>query len=173
MMKKILISLFSIFCCLSCVEEDQAVDITVMPDATTVGADTFGCLVDGWLYVGGRFSLIGGWGWTVESEPSISFIYDKEYERMNVAVQVKSNKWIRFMILLPQEGKEVSFTNAQFGQEDLDDGEVIITRFDTKKKIISGTFAGGSITHGRFDVHYVNCRYEGEHWHYTPSSEPE
>ena len=44
-MKKYILILFSILSLCSCTE-DNTVDITVMPPATTTGADTFGCLVD-------------------------------------------------------------------------------------------------------------------------------
>ena len=32
--------------CVAC-EENESVDPTIMPEATTTGANTFGCLVDG------------------------------------------------------------------------------------------------------------------------------
>ena len=71
-MKKYILILFSIVSLWSCTE-DNTVDITVMPPATTTGANTFGCLVDGWIYVGGRYL---GWApsplWTHDS-----FFYSK------------------------------------------------------------------------------------------------
>ncbi|MFQ6928057.1 MAG: hypothetical protein ACLRS8_08460 [Parabacteroides merdae] len=42
--------------CVAC-EENESVDPTIMPEATTTGANTFGCLVDGWVY-----ALSGRWG---------------------------------------------------------------------------------------------------------------
>ena len=42
--------------CVAC-EENESVDPTVMPEATTTGANTFGCLVDGWVYTSGRWGL--------------------------------------------------------------------------------------------------------------------
>lgn len=57
-MKKYILILFSIISFWSCTE-DESIDITVLPSATTTGANTFGCLMDGWIYVGGRY-LIGG-----------------------------------------------------------------------------------------------------------------
>lgn len=38
--------------CVAC-EENESVDPTIMPEATTTGANTFGCLVDGWVYTSG------------------------------------------------------------------------------------------------------------------------
>ena len=53
-MKKYILILFSIISFWSCTE-DESIDITVLPSATTTGANTFGCLMDGWIYVGGRY----------------------------------------------------------------------------------------------------------------------
>ena len=50
-MKKYILILFSIISLWSCKEtEDESIDITVLPSATTTGANTFGCLMDGWIY---------------------------------------------------------------------------------------------------------------------------
>ena len=50
-MKKLLF-LFLLVCCCAC-DEDKTVDPTLMPEATTTGANTLGCLIDGWVYVDG------------------------------------------------------------------------------------------------------------------------
>ena len=42
--------------CVAC-EENESVDPTIMPEATTTGANTFGCLVDGWVYTSGRWGM--------------------------------------------------------------------------------------------------------------------
>lgn len=42
--------------CVAC-EENESVDPTIMPEATTTGANTFGCLVDGWVYTSGRWGV--------------------------------------------------------------------------------------------------------------------
>ena len=49
---------------------------------------------------------------------------------------------------------------AAFGREDLEDGEAHITRMDGT--IISGTFSGGSIKEGRFDIKYREKPEGGE-----------
>lgn len=153
-MKKYLFILLAVLCCISCDREDETVDITVMPPITNIGAETFGCLIDGWLYVGGRYRDNGYWLGSSIDNPSINFAYNEEREEVNVSVMVKQGKYIRFTILSPQEGQESEFTNVRFGEEKLKDGKVTITRFDTERNIISGTFSGGRITNGRFDVHY-------------------
>ena len=125
--------------------EDETVDITVMPDETMVGADTFGCLVDGWLYVGGRYNHI--------SSPSINFDY-RDDESMQVKVWVKQDLAISFCMEKPEENKEIPYTQFSWGDETLPDGKIFITRFDTNAQVISGRFEGERVTFGRFDVHF-------------------
>lgn len=152
-MKKYIFILFPIISFWSCIE-DNTVDITVLPSATTTGADTFGCLVDGWVYVGGRYL---GWGhsnlWTHDS-----FHYNEKENKLTVSVSVKPEVNIHFTILSPEEGKESMVTNIQFEGEEMEDGTAFISRFDTNTRIISATFGNGRrLVHGRFDVHYLHC----------------
>lgn len=160
-MKKIFLLLLLVGCVLSCDVEDETVDTTVMPEATTVGADTFGCLVDGWLYVGGRHTTVD-WREGAENGPSINFRYSEKQDKMDVSVKVKPYVWISFTILAPKSGQNVTYKNAFFGEEELEDGTASITRFDTKKKIISGTFGGVDMTKGRFDTHYTTYKEHEE-----------
>lgn len=160
-MKKYLLILLSIFSFWSCETEDESIDISILPTATSTGANTFGCLVDGWVYVGGRYL---GWNhstpWTHDS-----FVYYQENENpeepegnyiLNVSVIVKPAINVSFKIQNPQEGKESAITSVKFDGEELQDGTATITRFDTKRKIISGTFGNGErLTNGRFDVQYA------------------
>lgn len=150
-MKKYIFILFSIISFWSCTE-DNTVDITVLPSATTTGADTFGCLVDGWIYVGGRYL---GWGhsniWTHDS-----FFYNEEEDKLYVSVSVKPEISIRFTMLSPKEGEESPVTDIQFEGEKLEDGTAFVSRFDTQTRVISATFGNGkSLTNGRFDIHYA------------------
>ena len=78
MMKKYILILLSVLCCIGCDREDETVDITVMPPATTIGAETFGCLIDGWLYVGGRYRDYGYWFGPSVDSPSIKFLYNQK-----------------------------------------------------------------------------------------------
>lgn len=153
MIKKYILGIVAIVCCLSsCDVEDESVDITIMPEVTTTGADTFGCLVDGWVYVGGRFYKYEGQ--SDEWWSSVEFNHSEPQNVMKVQVWVKKNMAITFTIQSPEEGKETTFTDAYMGDEELSDGTVKINRFDTREHIISGTFQGNRITNGRFDVHY-------------------
>lgn len=116
-MKKSILILLTILSFWSCMEDDT-VDITVLPSATTTGADTFGCLVDGWIYVGGRYL---GWGhsntWTHDS-----FRYNEEEDKLSVSVTVKPAISIYFTLLSPKEGKESVITDVRFEGEELEDG---------------------------------------------------
>ncbi len=137
--------------CIGCESEDRTIDTTVMPKATSIGADTFGCLIDGWLYVGGRYGA-------PPATSSIRFKYYPAEDKIEVSVDVKPLEAIQFTIHSPEVGKTTTYTDALFGFESLEDGTVTITRLDTKKRIISGTFEGGQVSHGRFDVHYQEIK---------------
>lgn len=97
---------------------NESIDITVLPSATTTGTNTFGCLMDGWIYVGGRYL---NWGhsyvWTYDS-----FHYYPEENKLSVNVSVKPDINIHFAILSPQEGKESTITDIRFRGEELEDG---------------------------------------------------
>ncbi len=152
MKKYILFIAYFCLCCTACTE-DMSVDPTVMPEATTTGQETFGCLVDGWIYAGGRYY------WTDISikgiySGSISFTYVESLDEIHASVVVGPIQSIGFKIQHPEEGEETTYTDAWFGQEELEDGKVTITRFDKKNKIISGRFEGGRMTQGRFDARY-------------------
>lgn len=158
-MKKYLLILTALLCLWSC-SEDDTVDVTVMPAATTEGADTFGCLVDGWVYVGGRYYARSWQLWpnfSFREWPQGSFVYDTRLKEMHVRVAVKSDCSIRFTLLSPEEGKECVITNVRFDNEELADGTAVIHRFSTDPNVISITFGNGKrLTHGRFDVHYTS-----------------
>jgi hypothetical protein len=114
-----------------------------MPEETTSGNNTFGCLVDGWVYTSGRYL----------NQP-LTFWYYREQNLFEVKVEVRLESYITFIINQPTENQTCTFEDALFDSESLGSGEVKITRFDREQKILSGTFSGGRITHGRFDVVY-------------------
>jgi hypothetical protein len=132
--------------------EDESFDITIMPEETAVGANTFGCLVDGWIYVGGRYFEAG--------YKPIEFFYFPNENEVSVRVHVKKDNYIFFTIENPIEGGQSKFTDFRFDSESFPDGKVIITRFDKEAQIISGHFDNeGRILHGRFDVKYELTNY--------------
>jgi hypothetical protein len=139
-MKKILLILLAAAAMLGCDDIDETVDISVMPPATTHGANTFGCLYHDWLEVGGRY-------------PGFDVIYYKPSNLLVVSVNTVST--VRFKILSPAAGQEVAITDIRVGNAELPDGTMHITRFDTD--VISGTFANGAeLTNGRLDAHYLS-----------------
>ena len=80
-----------LFFCVAC-DENESVDPTVMPEATTIGANTFGCLVDGWVYVGGRWGL-----------PAAEYVQLADSTGMTVSAQVGFDSYLRFSIANPKQ----------------------------------------------------------------------
>ena len=112
-----------------------------MPEATTTGANTFGCLVDGWVYTSGRWGL-----------PVAEYLEWEEGSSMTVSAQVGLGSCIRFTIADPKEGETLPYVNLSFENQNMEDGKVYISRMSGG--VFSGTFEGGRITEGRFDLKY-------------------
>lgn len=129
-----------LFFCIAC-EENKSVDPTIMPEATTTGANTFGCLVDGWVYVSGRWSL-----------PVAEYRQLEDSTSMTISAQVGFDSYLRFAIAKPQQGETLSYMNVSFDNQMVGNGQVHITRMSDG--IFSGTFEGDRITKGRFDLKY-------------------
>lgn len=141
MMKKLLL-LFMVFLCCSC-EEDKSVDPTLMPEATMEGKNTFGCLIDGWVYTGERFG---------KPEAIVSISENTNYIIIRATVNFFTT--LEFTLINPVANAECAYTNASFDEKKLEDGKAYITRKDGS--IISGTFSGGTMTKGRFDIRYTS-----------------
>ncbi len=138
---KILYSLFLILLSawlVSC-EEDKSVDPTLMPEATMEGANTFGCLIDGWVYASGRFGL-----------PQVKDESSGSESRFVLTAPVGTFEAVSLTFLNPVAGQECDYTAVTSGGEDLGAGRASISRRDGF--VFSGTFAGGRISEGRFDV---------------------
>ena len=88
--------------CVAC-EENESVDPTIMPEATTTGANTFGCLVDGWVYTSGRWGM-----------PSAEYLEREEGSSVTVSAQVGLGSYIRFTIADPKEGETLPYVNLSF-----------------------------------------------------------
>lgn len=112
-----------------------------MPEATTTGANTFGCLVDGWVYTSGRWGM-----------PSAEYLEWEEGSSVTVSAQVGLGSYIRFTIADPKEGETLPYVNLSFENQNMEDGKVYISRMSDG--VFSGTFEGGRITEGRFDLKY-------------------
>ncbi|MDR1681263.1 MAG: hypothetical protein LBS12_05725 [Prevotellaceae bacterium] len=152
--------------CISCRYEDIGIDVSVLPEETATGQKTFGCVIDGWVYVGGRYYAFDDdnyrgdtvYGYHHE-QYSILFRHYPEQNQMNVFVVVLPGDSfdILFKLNNPVEGAQCTVTDVSFGSESLPDGVAFITRFDTERHIISGRFeCGNRLTHGRFDVAYYD-----------------
>lgn len=129
-----------LFFCIAC-EENKSVDPTIMPEATTTGENTFGCLIDGWVYVSGRWGL-----------PAAEFIQMEDSTGMTVSAQVGFGSYVGFTIANPQQGETLPCTNMTFENQTIGDGKVHITRMSDG--IFSGTFESDRIKKGRFDLKY-------------------
>ena len=141
---KIILFLLILLGCQACVE-DTSVDPTLMPEATSDGQNTLGCLIDGWVYTSGRFGY-----------PEVTSYVEGEYYYVTVTALVDHFKSITFTLVNPTEYMECDYIHARFNQEELEDGKAYITSNDGK--VISGIFCGGNIEEGRFDIKYA----EGE-----------
>lgn len=139
-MKKLLFLLI-IFACSAC-EEDRSIDPTLMPEATMTGENTLGCLIDGWVYTSGRFG-----------KPTASAYSNEDGNYVTIQASVDLFTTLEFTLVNPSVGTECVYTDAIFDKQKREDGKAIITRKDGT--VISGTFSGGSITEGRFDIRYL------------------
>ena len=141
-----------LFFCIAC-EENKSVDPTLMPEATATGANTFGCLVDGWVSVSGRWGL-----------PVAEFTQLEDSTGMTISAQIGFDSYLRrtnvddyvftaiVHIATPKQGETLPYTNVSFDNQKIGDGKVHITRMSDG--IFSGTFEGDRITEGRFDLKY-------------------
>lgn len=136
-MKKILFVLMLALCC-AC-EEDKSVDPTLMPEATTTGENTLGCLIDGWVYASGRYG-----------KPSASVYDDDGNSYVTIQARVGAFSYIEFTLINPRQGAACQYINAYFDDASLEDGQAYITRMNGS--IISGTFSGETVKEGRFDL---------------------
>ncbi|MCD7850772.1 MAG: hypothetical protein LUH63_14185 [Parabacteroides sp.] len=128
------------FFCIAC-EENESVDPTLMPDATAIGANTFGCLVDGWVYVSGRWGL-----------PAAEYTQLEDSTGMQISAQVGFGSYLRFTIANPKQGETLPYADVSFDNQRVGNGKVHISRMSDG--IFSGTFEGDRITKGCFDLKY-------------------
>ena len=63
-----------------------------------------------------------------------------------------AGSYIRFTIADPKEGETLPYVNLSFENQNMEDGKVYISRMSDG--VFSGTFEGGRITEGRFDLKY-------------------
>ena len=107
-----------------------------MPEATTTGANAFGCLVDVWVYTSGRWGL-----------PGAEYLEREDGSSMTVSAQVGIGSYIRFTIADPKQGETLPCVTVSFENQHMEDGKAFISRMSDG--VFSGTFDGGRITKGR------------------------
>ena len=172
-MKKLLFSFFVLltFIGSKCEDDTPKNPIDLLPPATQIGANTFGCLIDGEAFTpDGRplsftkeyFPTENGYtlgvkGDRTNSKNAVSvacivqdvFLKEKHYDLIQNSRGNASGRYFS----MSQE----NYTSSQHT------GKLIITRFDSLKQVISGTFwfdvqdhegVVHQIREGRFDIKY-------------------
>jgi hypothetical protein len=184
-MKNLILILLATFS-LSCCSKDDNKSSDQLPAATTTGANTAGCLVNGQVFLPKGSSQFG---------PTLSCFYQQDQGgyHFSLSINDKKNKSLYKTVqfatnpiqlventtyLLGLKTNNGSNYNSNFGEyytlsfdgdkyyqtTNIYIGELKITKLDTQHKIISGTFwydvilSGEKIEirEGRFDMHYVN-----------------
>lgn len=142
---KLLFLILMFFAFQGCVE-DKTVDITVMPPITNEGLNTFGCLVDGWLFVGGRFQPVSAFYDIKKNIFCLTAYANRERIDLTQHSPVLCNPVpISLAEYFSGSGLSVKATNS---------GQIYFTSFNIMRGIASGTF--------RFDADYEN-NYQSEY----------
>ncbi len=93
MIKYLITIILTVALCCACDGEDFSADPTLMPPATQTGANTFGCLIDGWVYTGQRYGP--------DHKASYYPAYNEdEKATVHVYVWVDTNTSISFNIII-------------------------------------------------------------------------
>jgi hypothetical protein len=179
-MKNLFLILLTIFTLCSCDKDDAKpkTELDKLPPATQIGAQTFGCLIDGKAFVPPKFGsnapnafyqFVGG-AYTLGMSASIDggsqmksiLIGGLDVQALTTTIyQLKSEESGNFLAKY-LIGGGITYTGIT---TDTKPGTLTITRFDAVNFIISGTFKftilddNGSeinITDGRFDMQYTN-----------------
>lgn len=176
-MKSLLYLLISLTL-LACKDDDNNTPTLTLPPATQTGANTFGCLIDGKVFIPDAGNCLG----CVDVSASYQFV-DGVYT-MNISA-TKENNNEDFLIAIDTKAVSINenlyefyttneeyiigryeifqFPSSQFFKTE-NNGELKITNLDQENRIISGTFwfdafdeAGNKteIRDGRFDIEYT------------------
>lgn len=176
-MKKSLILLLTTFTFSCCNKDDNptpANPISQLPPATQTGANTFGCLLDGQVFIPGGGTnpldcvyqfVNGGYYFALQGNKRDS---DNNLLRISIGtinLQIAQNNI--YQLKEQQDGNSVgrfsvnglpSYTSSNYT------GELKITKLDTQNQIVSGTFwfdvkDQNNVIHqirdGRFDMQYT------------------
>ena len=127
--------------CESCEEQEW----DTLPPETQKGANTFGCYVNGELFVG----QVKGFIFPPAGIPPLVAIFNHKTNRLSIHCESNNGPWIGLDIYNPIENESDALTLGYFtprGIRDCDNfgcdncGRILITKFDTINRIVSGTF---------------------------------
>lgn len=166
----------------SCGDDDNNTIISVLPPATQTGENTFGCLIDGEVFIPDAGNCLGCIDVSASYEfvdgkyyLAISGVYDRNNSMKNISLfspPIDSLEEIEYPLKSYENGIEYSAevgvvnntVSKSYFTSNEQPGLLTITKFDESNKIISGTFEFNAfttsnesitITQGRFDVEYI------------------
>jgi hypothetical protein len=177
-MKNIII-LFILTFTLSCCNKDDApkpiiLPVQLLPPATQTGANTFGCLLDGQVFLPGNgsnpldcvYQNIGGdYFFTLQANKR-----DSNSVLIGLALTTQRRQLLQnniYSLIDINDGNvsgNYSFGTLYFNTNQTETGQLTITKLDLTNQIVSGTFwydvkdANGvvhQIREGRFDMRYT------------------
>lgn len=146
-MKYLYSLLVACLCFTACNDEDLSVDPTILPEATSEGRGTLGCVVDNWIYTGGRYG-----------KPTANYYLDHTTGRdsLVISARVDDEKLFSFTIYAPREKGTSLFVDACLGRDSLGRGQAYISTL--RNGVVSGTFGNERIKDGRFDLNYTEIQ---------------
>lgn len=147
-----------LFLLMSCEKQDMS----VLPEETLSGKNTFGCMVNNQLFIGGGYYSYIGYsplsaGYNRRDKTLRVFTVSKIYTD-------KVNGSMGLTIANPVEGSTQKLSHATYIVDSpdcyqyliLNEGEVYLTKFDTINKIVSGRFSFKGKCAGYADDFKVN-----------------
>jgi hypothetical protein len=151
-------------------------EINVLPQESQSGKNTFGCMINNQLFIGGGYYSYIGYS-------PLSAEYNRNYKRLTISTVSKvytdkANGSIGLTLMSPIQDISLKLSSGTYSSGSSSDcfqylvlngGEIYLTKMDTVNKIVSGRFSfkgkcadhlndfkdGGDsilITQGRFDV---------------------
>jgi hypothetical protein len=147
-----------------------------LPPITQTGAGTFGCLVNGKVLIAKNWPFGSTIGASNNQWEDKRWIIEGVGEDYTVIIEICKDSVLKgksVLIGIPEEScsngkiyfKNYPSNTATFQTSNTDIGEILITRYDTVERIISGTFyfdvvnSSGEkigIRDGRFDVKFLD-----------------
>ena len=167
----ILLATFSLSCC-DKNDDKPKTELEKLPPATTTGAKTFGCLLDGVAFVPGNQNLakdcayqyVNGYYFSLQGNKYVN----KELIRLGLDtdnLKIEEGKTYVLQNKIDGNASAKYFDDyGNYNTSSTEKGEMTITKLDLTKNIVSGTFfydikdSKGvlhKITNGRFDMPFT------------------